>query len=151
VVILQAEIMTGVNMLRDALTPDDHDWLAKQAEACRLGLNFMLSQMFKKTFGYDAAHAAGVPIWFEGKYINACDLLTMLDKNVRPSHIFEKWQYDLYYAVQRVCLKLSSFDARVLIVAAGFDGLTGDDIYDAACEAVEEARRALYGDDEDHH
>lgn len=137
-------------MQHSFLTPKDLEWLAKHCLASRLGFDFMLSDLLFKGSSHNQRLACTVPIWFEGDYVTADLVVRQVEKTVRYSQIFEQWQARVYDAVMRTVRLLSSFDARVLIVAAGFGSPTADEVYAAAYEAVSLARHELYGDDEDH-
>lgn len=137
-------------MQENLLTPQDRAWLAKHCEATRLGFDFMLADLLHKDHSCNQSRACAVPIWFDGDYVTADLIVRQIEKKVPYSQIFEQWQARVYDAVMRTTRRLSPFDGRVLIVAAGFGSLTSHDIYAASREAVSEARRDLYGDDEDH-
>lgn len=142
-------------MLRPELTPEDRIWLAEQAEALRLSCDFMLRDLFHQDSTDLISRAAIVPIWLDGRYVPANDVLRQIEKSVPYSQIFEQWEARVYEDVERTCRRLSAQDARVLTVTAGFHKVTEAEIFDAAGEAVQEAWSALYGepdesfDDED--
>lgn len=136
-------------MQTSLLTPEDKEWLAKHAEACRLSCDFILSDFFRAR---DEARssASAVIIWHEGEYIQASDLKRQIEEKVPYSQIFEQWECRVYEDVQRVCRCLSRLDARALLVASGFESVNADALYACAGEAVNEAWQALYGEpDED--
>lgn len=137
-------------MQQSLLTTQDHQWLAKHGEASRLGFDFMLADLLHKGSSSNVRLARAVPIWFEGDYVPADLVVQKIRKSSRSSQIYEQWNAWVFDDVRRICRSLSQFDARVLIVAAGFGSDSGAEIYAASREAVDEARRALYGDDEDH-
>lgn len=137
-------------MQHSLLTAEDRQWLSKHAEACRLGFEFMLEDLFRKSSSYNQGRACAVPIWFEGDYVPAEAVVRKLEGSATYSQIYEQYQARVYDEVMHTIRLLSAFDARVLLVAAGFDSVTANEIYNAESEAVSEARSALYGDDEDH-
>nr|WP_192963302.1 hypothetical protein [Pseudomonas fluorescens]CEK42104.1 hypothetical protein PQBR57_0151 [Pseudomonas fluorescens SBW25] len=137
-------------MQHSLLTAEDHHFLGQHAAACRLGFDFMLEDLLRKGSSYNVRLACAVPIWFEGGYLPAEAVVRKIEKSVTYSQIYEQYQARVYDKVMRTTRSLSAFDARVLLVAAGFDSVTAGEIYSAESEAVNEARRDLYGDDEDH-
>lgn len=132
------------------LTADDRQWLTKHADACRLGFDFMLEDLLRKGSSHNQGLACAVPIWFDGDYLPAVEVLRKIENSVNYSQIYEQYQSRVYDEVIYTTRSLSAFDARVLLVAAGFDSVTASEIYSAEREAVDEAKRALYGDYEDH-
>ncbi|MCF5382145.1 hypothetical protein GIW05_01230 [Pseudomonas syringae] len=137
-------------MKSSLLTPEDHQWLAKQAEAVRCSLNFMLAAMFNPQSARTISCAREVIILHNGVFIKAPDMLGQIEKEVPYSQIYERWQASVYDAVLRVCRSLSKLDEKALLIVAGFDTVTEEEIYNCAGEAIREARSALYGDDSEH-
>lgn len=132
------------------LSTQDREWLAKHAEACRLKCDFILSDVLGPDARSTVRLAKEVPLWFQGDYVPARTVFERIEASVPFSQIFEQWEYRVYTAVLNACDFLSRLDARVLLVASGYSGQSVDDLYSAAGEAVEEARIALYGADEEH-
>ncbi len=123
----------------------DREWLYQHAEACRLLCDFIYVETFS-TYNNAVISAAGnVPIWAEGCYQSAACVLRSIEKGVSNSQIFEEWEYRRYQDVMRYCRNLSTMDAHVLIVVAGFAKQNEDELYNYAAEAVSEAHEALYG------
>lgn len=132
------------------LTHEDHQWLAIQAEAVGCSLNFWLAVMVNPKEARTISCAREVLIWHNGVYLKVPDLLRQIENEVPYSQIYERWQAGVYDAVLRVCRSLSDLDEKALLIVAGFDTVTEDEIYNCADEAVLEARAALYGDDSEH-
>ena len=129
------------------LTPQDKEFLAQLGEASRLGSDFMLHDLLRKGASGSVSCAGVVPIWFEGSYLPASEVFRKIQNETPYSMIYEQWNYRVYQDVEHACAQLSKFDARVLWVAAGFDGENEHELYQASSEAVTEAKHALYGDD----
>jgi hypothetical protein len=138
-------------MDRTLLTKEDREWLAKFVDTTRKGCDFILYNLRKRSTEHDPSHAGAVPIWYEGNFVLAADVLRAIERTVPYSQIFEQWESYVYQEVVRTCEKLSAFDSRVLLMASGFHLTTEAEILRAAGVAVDEAYEALYGSFEDHH
>jgi hypothetical protein len=135
--------------MQSELTPQDIEWLAQHAEASRLGSDFLLNDLLRPNTPYAETAARIVPIWYMGRYHDASDVLTDIERNLPNSMIFEQWEYNRYEAVILTCCGLSKFDARVLLVASGLAYQDQKSLWLASCESVEQASRDLYGEQYD--
>ena len=133
-------------MQASELTPQDREWLSQHAEACRQGCDFVLQDTLRPNSPYAETAARITPIWYKGAYVDASDVLEILDKGLPNSQIFEQWECFRYEAVHSVCRNLSTFDARVLLVASGFAYQDEKALYIASYESVAQSIRDLYGD-----
>lgn len=129
------------------LTGDDREWLSKHQEAVRSSMDFMVSDLLYPGQARTMSCAHQVLIWFKGSYIKATDLLTKIEKGVPSTQIYEQFASYVFDDVQRVCKKLSALDKKALIMVAGFDIITANEIYHCADMAVQHAREELYGTD----
>jgi hypothetical protein len=129
------------------LTPHDLEWLAQHAEASRLGCDFILNDVLRPNTPYAETAARIVPIWYMGGYVDASAVIAQIEKNLPSSQIFEQWEYRRYEDMIRACNRLSNFDSRVLLVASGLAYQDEKALWRSACESVEEAKNALYGED----
>lgn len=137
-------------MQTSLLTSEDQQWLSKHEEAVRSSLNFMLADLLYPRSPRAMSRAHEVLIWYKGSFLKTPDLLSKIQKEVPYSQIYEQWESRVYQGVQRVCRSLSALDEKALIIVAGYDIITEDEINRSAAEAVSDAREALYGRDEDH-
>lgn len=133
-----------------ALTSQDLDWLNEYGEALRLRFNFALQELFPASEQGLKAVAASTPVWFNGQYVRAHDLLAEIEQGTPYSQVFEVWDSRVYGQVLDTCRALDAFDTKVLMVASGYYNRSADEIYAVAAEAHEEAYEALYGAPEDH-
>lgn len=137
-------------MQQSLLTTQDNQWLAKHAVACRLGFDFMLADLLHHNSSYQQSRACAVPIFYHGDYPTAGLVVRQIEDVVRHSQVQEQWQARFYEAVMHIAQRLSSFDGRVLIVAAGFGSLTADNVQAGKDGAASEARGNFFAGDEDH-
>lgn len=133
-----------------ALTFQDLDWLNEYGEALRLRFNFALQELFPASEHGLKAVAATTPLWFNGQYVKAHDLLAEIEQGVPYSQVFEVWESRVYGEVMDTCCSLDAFDTKVLMVASGFHTRNADQIYAVAAQAHDEAYEALYGAPADH-
>ncbi|HDS1721457.1 hypothetical protein NPS53_08110 [Pseudomonas putida] len=136
-------------MQQSLLTGEDRQWLSSQNEAVRGSMDFMVSDLLFPGHARTMRCAHQVLIWFKGSYIKATDLLTKIEQSAHYSQIEEVWLRNVYDEVQSVCIELSALDKKALIMVAGFEIITEAEIHHIADVAVDEARRELYGIDND--
>ncbi|EOD5601377.1 hypothetical protein AO946_26430 [Pseudomonas aeruginosa] len=131
------------------LTDADRQWLAEHRRSVATWCDFYLAQ-FRGMASAELAEVAGqVLIYHKGRFVLAQDLAAEVVKSVRPSQIFEQWNYECACAVHFAAQGLSSFDAAALLVASGYQDESLDELSSASDEAVQEAWHALYGEPED--
>lgn len=133
-----------------ALTSQDLDWLNEYGEVLRLRFTFALQTLFPASEHRLKAVAACTPVWFNGQYVKAKDLLAEIEQGTPYSQVFEVWDSRLYGEVLDTCRSLDAFDIKVLMVASGYHNRSADEIYAVAAEAHDEAYEALYGAPADH-
>lgn len=132
-------------MPHSLLNSEDRELLSSQKEAVRRSLEFMVSDLFYPSQARTMSLAYKVLIWFKGRYITADDLLRQIEESVPHSQIFEQFQASVYDEVQHICRGLPALDSKALIMVAGFESVTEDEIRQCSEEAVREARDAIYG------
>ena len=133
-----------------SLTSQDRDWLNEYAEVLRQRFDFAYWQLLPDCGTCSQSLAASTPVWFNGQYVKAKDLLAEIEQGVPYSQVFEVWESRLYGEVMDTCCSLDAFDTKVLMVASGFHNRNADQIYTVAAEAHDEAYEALYGAPADH-
>lgn len=102
------------------LTPEDREWLAKLAAANRTRFDLILHGLRTRNAGCDHCVAGAVPIWYEGAYTEAADVLRIVASGVPAVPSLEEWTHQVHQAVAQAASLLSAGDSRALYLAAGF-------------------------------
>lgn len=70
-----------------------------------------------------------VLIWFKGRYITANDRLRQIEEDVPYSQIYEQYKARVYDEVKLLCRGLAAIDRKALIMIAGFEIVTENEIH----------------------
>jgi hypothetical protein len=133
----------------DVLTPEDQAWLAAERRRIASRGDFLIAR-FRGASGTDLRDVAkNVLLNRHGTNVPAHVLIAQTLRDVRPSQIYEQWDYDAACAIDHVARSLCTSDAEILMIASGYTTPSIDQLADAAGEAVSEAWSAMYGEPDD--
>lgn len=136
--------------MRNLLTDEDRKWL----HGLGLNLSTWRELTCAKFKGASSGELMSIAregyIYRGGAWVNAGGLAAEVSKSITwNAQVFEAWNYGFASNIHAICATLSSFDADILLTASGFGNQDLSELSRASSEAVADAYRDLYGEEED--
>lgn len=130
------------------LTDNDRAWLKAIRDSHRSWTPLILAEI-RGMADEDLQRLAGdILVFYNHMFVSARQLAdaAINEARVFNSQIDQAYDYGCALAVHQVADKLSTSDARALLLASGYHSRDLDELAAQAAEAVKEARQELYAD-----
>lgn len=123
----------------------DQEWLELNRQSLEGWGRLAIARFRREPDGVIADIAGEVLVHHRGRFIAAKDLAAQIVRGVQNNLIFESWNYECASAIDSAAWGLTPFDGEALRIASGYHNENLGELYEAAQEAISEARMALYG------